>query len=162
MREWYFRTAHLRAPDVSGLNIKELRYADDLVLMALSRKHAEDMLAILGDIISEEYGLVIHPGKTEYLVIQKVLTDSTITFRGAIIPRVSKFRYLGTTITHNLNDSEEVRIRIGIGKAALRKCKYLASSLVQSLVIAKVLYNSITLTFKAADLKRFDAFGRMI
>ena len=146
---------------MSGLNIKELRYADDLVLMALSRKHAEDMLAILGD-ISEEYGLVIHPGKTEYLVIQKVLTDSTITFRGAIIPRVSKFRYLGTTITQNLNDSEEVRIRIGIGKAALRKCKYLASSLVQSLVIAKVLYNSITLTFKAADLKRFDAFGRMI
>ena len=56
----------------------------------------------------EEYGLAIHLGKTEYLVIQQTMTNKTIAFHGATIPCVRKFRYLGTTITHNLSDSEEV------------------------------------------------------
>ena len=58
MRDWYEHPSHLRAPNVSGISIKEIRYADDLVMMALCRADAEEMLAILVD-ISEGYGLVI-------------------------------------------------------------------------------------------------------
>lgn len=115
-------------------------------------------------------GVIIHPGKTEYMVIQPVMADNTITYKGASIPLVDKFRYLGTTITYNLDDSLEVCKRIGMGKAALWNCKYLSSQvsldtkiqLVRSLVLTKTLYSSTTLSLKATDIKCYDAFGRTI
>ena len=57
MCEWYECTSHRRAPNVSGISVKEMRYADDVV-MVLCRSDTEEMLAIVDD-ISDEYGLVI-------------------------------------------------------------------------------------------------------
>ena len=78
MREWYERTNHLVSPNADGCASKEQRYADDLVLMALSAADAEEMLKTLGD-IADDYGLVIHPDKTDYMVIQTSMSDDTIS-----------------------------------------------------------------------------------
>jgi len=42
--------SHLRPLKVSFISVKEIRYADDLVMMTLCRVDAEEMLTILGDI----------------------------------------------------------------------------------------------------------------
>ena len=84
MWEWYGCTSHLRAPNVSGISIKEIRYTDGIV-MAQSSTDAEEMLAILGD-ISDWYRRVIHPGKMEYMVVQQTMDDDTITYHLILIP----------------------------------------------------------------------------
>ena len=170
MREWYRRTARITSPNVNGMESSELRYADDLVMMALERADAERQLNILGD-ISKDYGLIIHPGKTEYMVIDSNIDDETIQYGETPIPRVNSFKYLGTTITHDLNDSNEIKMRVGMGKAAMRNCRYLKMervsidlkvALIRSLVLSKVLYGSNTWILKKADIKKLNAFGREI
>ena len=131
MREWYAQTAHITPPNVNGIEMKEASYADDLVMLALNAEDAEAMLDILGN-ISERYGLHIHPGKTEYMVFSSTFDDHTISFRESSVPRVHSFKYLGVTISHNLCDSKEIGMRIGMGKAAIRNCSYLHSARVSS------------------------------
>ena len=92
--------------------------------MALSAADAEEMLKVLGD-IAEDYGLVIHPKKTDYMVIQTLLSDYTISYRERPLKRTPEFKYLGTYITYNRNDSREIRARVAMTKATLNKCAYL-------------------------------------
>ena len=170
MRDWHNRTSHLPAPNVDGCYSKEQRYADDLVLMALTAADAEEMLNILGD-IADDYGLSIHPDKTEYMVIQTSMGLDTISYRGNPLKRTSEFRYLGTYITHNLNDSREISARIAMTKATLKDCAYLKSHrisidvklhLIEALVASRLTYGCSTWTIKAADMNRLDALGREV
>ena len=129
------------------------------------------MLTTLGD-ISDCYELVIHPGKTEYMVIQPTIDNNTITYRFTPIPRVTSFKYLGVSINHTLDNSKEVRMRIGMGKSTLRQFKYLRSprislevkiQLARGLILSRVLlYGATTMSLKAADIKSLDSFGRTI
>ena len=59
MREWTVETAHLTSPDVEGVQCTEQRYADDLVLMALTAEDVQEMLATLG-VVAERYRLHTH------------------------------------------------------------------------------------------------------
>ena len=138
--------------------------------MALCRADAEEMLTTLCA-ISDGYGLAIHPGKTEYMIIQPTIDNNTIMYRSASIPRVTSFKYLGVLINHTLDDSKEVRMRLDMGKSTLRHCNYLHSprvslevkiQLARALSMSRVLYGSNTLSLKAADIKRLDSFGRTI
>ena len=76
-------------------------------MMVLCRADAEEMLAILGD-ISDGYGLVIHPGKTEYMLVQPTMDDNTITYHLVPIPHITSFKYLGMSINHTLDNSKEM------------------------------------------------------
>ena len=153
-----------------GCASKEQRYADDLVLMALSADDAEEMLKTLGD-IADDYGLMIHPDKTEYMVIQTSMSDDTISYRESPLKRTSEFKYLGTYITYNLNDSREIRARVAMTKATLNNSAYLNSNhismdvklhLTKALVASRLTYGCSTWTIKATDMNRLDAFGREI
>ncbi|PIK62586.1 endonuclease-reverse transcriptase [Apostichopus japonicus] len=102
MREWHARTAGLPGATIGDRTVKELRYADDLVLFALSAAEAETALNILAD-VSKPYQLVIHPGKTAHLVIKTDPNSTdTIHLGTSIIPNVNSFMYLGSTITTTL------------------------------------------------------------
>ena len=65
-----------------GTEKKELRKADDLAIFALSLADAEESLQILG-VISNEYGLAIHLGKTEHMAIASIDISNTATFNEA-------------------------------------------------------------------------------
>ena len=170
MREWTVETAHLTSPDVEGVQCTEQRYADDLVLMALTAEDVQEMLATLG-VVAERYGLHIHPEKTEYMVIKSTMDDATISYSGNMLKRVSRFKYLGTTITHDLDDAMEIRCRIAIAKETLNRCTYLKSTrinittklhLIKALVASRLTYGCCTWRVKTAEAKRLDAFGREI
>ena len=126
------------------------------------------MLKTLGD-IADNYGLVIHPDKTEYMVIQTSMSDDTISYRERPLKRASEFKYLGTYITHNLNDSREIRARVAMTKATLNNCAYLNSNrvsmdvklhLTKALVASRLTCGCSTWSIKATDMNRLDALGR--
>ena len=170
MREWTRATEHLVPPDVEGFTTNELRYADDIALLALSANDAEIQLQSLG-VIASQYGLQLHPDKTEYMVIQPTLDNLSISYNGTAIKRVTSFRYLGSVLSYNTDDSVEIRSRIAMAKQSINQCSYIKSThidlevkmlLIKSLVMAKLTYGASTWTMKKNDLVALDAFGRTI
>ncbi|PIK54276.1 endonuclease-reverse transcriptase [Apostichopus japonicus] len=171
MREWHARTAGLPGATIGDRTVKELRYADDLVLFALSAAEAETALNILAD-VSKPYQLVIHPGKTAHLVIKTDPNSTdTIHLGTSIIPNVNSFMYLGSTITYNTDDTPEISKRIAIAKTTLRECKYLRSPhlsvatkllVIRALVMSRLTYGSTTWSIKNSDAAKLDAFGRTV
>ena len=58
---------------VNGVNIDNIRYADDTVLISTSQRQLQKMLNKLGK-IGERYGMPINFNKTECLVVTKLET----------------------------------------------------------------------------------------
>ncbi|PIK55876.1 endonuclease-reverse transcriptase [Apostichopus japonicus] len=78
---------------------------------------------------------------------------------------------LGSTITHNTDDTPEISKRIGIAKTTLCECKYLRSPhlsvatnllVIRALVMSRLTYGSTTWSIKNSDAAKLDAFGRTV
>ena len=86
---------------VSGKNVNNLRYADDMVLIAENEK---DLQALL-DIIERESlnkGLELHAKKTEVMVISpKANATCYVCIKGTKLRERETFRYLDTLITQD-------------------------------------------------------------
>jgi len=78
---------------VGGYTLNNLRYADDIVLIAQSKEKLREMLDII-DFYSEENGLSINLKKTECMVVSKYknVMDSEITIKGNPIKQVENFK----------------------------------------------------------------------
>ena len=63
-------TKNLPGNGVGGVNVNNLRYADDLVLIA---KNQEDLQALVTqlDCVSKKFGMQINIKKTEVMVVSK-------------------------------------------------------------------------------------------
>ena len=94
-----------------------MRYADDIVLVAHSKKKLQEMLDIV-DLYSEENCLSINIKKTESMVISKYENnrDSRITLKGNPIKQVENFKYLVTWITNDGKCDKEIKSRIAMAK----------------------------------------------
>lgn len=167
MREWTQKIEHLRIrpPDVDGAPYLEERYADDLAFFGRTAEDATTMLEVL-DLVAADYGLILHPGKTEHMPINSA---DGVSLHGVNIKRVASFRYLGCNVNNVLDDSSEIRSRLAMGRRALNSCPYLKKNhvsvdtklhLARALIMSKVLYGASTWTIKAADAAAIDAFGR--
>ncbi len=107
---------------VGGVNITNLRYADDTAIIA----DTEEKLQALLDIIvkeSERMGLSINKKKTFSMVISKKEKPPTcrIKIQEERITCVNQFVYLGSMITSDGRSEKEIRRRIGIAKTAFKK-----------------------------------------
>ena len=94
---------------IGGHTLNNLRYADDIVLIAQSKEKLQEMLDII-DFYSEENGLSINQKKTECMVVSKYqnVIDSGITLKGNPIKQVENFKYLGTWITNDGKCDKEI------------------------------------------------------
>ena len=167
MREWKERVSHLTPPDVAGDLFWEMRYADDLVLLARSADDATYMLEVL-DSIATSYGLKLHPGETEHLALNPP-ANALVTLHGNPIKSTNHFKYLGCSINTTMDDSTEIRSRIAMAKSALNTCVYLKKPrictetklhLARALILSKMLYGASTWTVSVTSEKAIDAFGR--
>ena len=86
-----------------------LLYADDVMLAAKSRLELQHQTQLWSDRLAE-YGLRLNKRKTEYMAIDPQETE-TISVDGVDLPRVTKFKYLGCTISDNGGVIDEVNAR---------------------------------------------------
>ena len=111
---------------VAGRNIKNLRYADDTTLMAVSEKELKSLLLKVKE-ESENVGLKLNIEKT------KIMASGPITswqIDGEIVETVSDFTFLGSKITADGDCSHEIERVTGRKSRGLqteeRGCKHQA------------------------------------
>ena len=80
---------------VGGRNISNLRFADDIDLMAGSRKELGE-LAELVNTSSAAYGMEVSTEKSKIMAIETEKTQPEIKIKGKTLEQVESFKYLGT------------------------------------------------------------------
>jgi len=93
-------------------------FADDIVLIDESREGVNTKLERWRDTL-EAKGFRLSRSKTEYLHCRFSADEggiaSEVAIEGAIIPRVERFRYLGSIIQENGEIDEDINHRIKVG-----------------------------------------------
>ena len=90
---------------ISGININNLRYADDITLMAESEEELKSLLIKVKE-ESEKVGLELNIQKT------KIMASGPITsweIDGEIVETVSDFIFGGSKITADVDCSHEIK-----------------------------------------------------
>ena len=153
---------------IGGFTLNNLRYADDIVLIAQSKEKLQEMLNII-DLYSDENGLSINLKKTECMVISKYENpmECGITLKGTLIKQMNNFKYLGTWITNDGKCDKEIKARIAMAKETFYKLTNtfynhnirLGTKLnvLNTYVYSILLYASECWTLSAAMTKRLEA-----
>lgn len=153
---------------VNGRLVNNLRYADDTIMIADSCEGLQRLLDRLST-VGDSMGLKINTTKTKVMVINRnpgQLTD--VVVYGTPIARVSKFRYLGSWISEDLNPDVEIRARIEMARANFLKMRNLLCDkrlnihiryrFVKCYVHSTLLYGAEAWTLKINTMNRLEAF----
>ena len=100
---------------VAGININNLRYADDTTLMAESEEDLKSLLMKVRE-ESEKVGLKLNIQK------MKIMASSPITswqIDGETVETVSDFIFLGSRITSDGDCSHEIKRRLLLGRKVM-------------------------------------------
>ena len=108
----------LEGVKVGGKNINNIRYADDMVLIADSEEKLQASMDKLHQGCGE-VGLRINVAKTEVMGITKRRERLMVNLNieGAALYQVDKFRYLGSLVSEDGRCDDEIRARIGMAKS---------------------------------------------
>ena len=97
---------------IAGRNIKNLRYADEITLMAENEEELKSLLMKVKE-ESEKVGLKLNIQKT------KIMTSSPITsweIDGETVETVSDFIFLGSKITSDGDCSHKIKRSVLLGR----------------------------------------------
>jgi len=153
--------------NISGRRLNNLRFADDIVLIATSPEALQRLLDEV-DRISTEFQLEISTKKTKVMAATKENETLNITCHGTVLEQVDKFKYLGSIIDKSATCSTEIRARLGAARSALRSLttiwkdrtlsKQIKIKLLKTLVWPVALYGCESWTLKASDIDKLKAF----
>lgn len=107
---------------IGGTKINNLRYADNTVVLAASKKQLQHILNKLEN-TSEKYGLKLNRDKTKIMIIDRAQNNQPDIGNIAGFETVNQFNCLGSTITNNAGCEEEIRRRLAMGRTATTKAK---------------------------------------
>ena len=155
---------------VGGVNVNNIRYADDTVLIADTQEKLQELVSAL-ERACEARGMEINvgPGKTEVMGLTKRNEDLRvrITLGGRSVPQVERYKYLGCVIAKDGRSESEVVTRIGMAKSSFGKVKKVLTNmeldwgirlrLLKCYVWSVLLYGSETGTLDRKLKKRLDA-----
>ena len=146
---------------IAGRNINNLRYADDITLMAESE---EDLMLKVKE-ESEKAGLKLNIQKT------KIVASSLITpwqIDGETIETVTDFILGGSKTTADGDCSHEIKRRLLLGRKAITNLDSILKSrdvawptklhLVKAMFFPVVMYGRERWTIRKAECQRIDAF----
>ena len=157
---------------VNGRTISNLRYADDVVLIASSMDELQDLVNRVID-SSLQFGLALNSSKTKVMKIVKNNqtakdADHTTVSNNEIIENVKEFVYLGTLITNNYDDTKEICRRLCIARSAVVSLTNIwkdksinvttKKRLLHTLVFSIASYGSECWVLKNIDKKKIEAF----
>jgi hypothetical protein len=101
---------------IGGRKITNLRYADDIVLIAETPEELQDLVQrLIG--AGRKYGLIINQGKTKVMATDTKILN--IYIEGNMLQQIDHIQYLGATITADGGSEEDIRIRVGMAKKVL-------------------------------------------
>lgn len=150
---------------IGGRRISNLRYADDIVLLASTVQELQDLVDRVAA-AGEEYNLAINVAKTKIMALNGETIN--IQINGANVEQVQKFPYLGSVITDNTTCEEDFKHRLALGSAIMSKLKPLWQShaltlkakirLCKALVWPVVSYGCEGWILRKEEEKRLEAF----
>ena len=97
---------------ISGKHMNNLRFADDVMLIATSPERLQALIDEV-DRISKEFQLEISTSKTKIMATTNEPQQLLIRCRGEPLAQVEKFKYLGSIIEQKADCSYEIRGTIG-------------------------------------------------
>lgn len=111
---------------INGKFVNNLRYADDTAILAGTLQHLQRIMGKLKK-ICKKYGLMMNVEKTKFMLVTKRKSDNRnnmkLTIENANIERVYSYKYLGTWINSNGDNSREIRCRIEIARSVFFKMR---------------------------------------
>ncbi|GFR58388.1 endonuclease-reverse transcriptase [Elysia marginata] len=109
---------------VVGHNIKNLRYADDTVLIAENESDLQKLLDVVYS-ESQKKGLELNSKKTEGMVISRKANSLpvNVTVNKNKLTQRENFKYLGTLISSDGRSDTEIQARIAQAKTTFQKMK---------------------------------------
>ena len=146
---------------IAGRNINNLRYADDITLMAESEEELKSLLMKVKE-ESEKVGLKLNIQKP------KIMASGPINSWEIDGETVSDFTFLGSKITADGDCSHEIKRRVLLGRKVMTNIDSIFKSrditlptkvcLVKALVFPVVMYGCESWTVKKAEHRRIDTF----
>ena len=149
---------------IAGRNINNLRYADDITLMAESEEELKSILMKV-KVESEKVGLKLNIQET------KIMASGPITswqIDGETMETVTGFIFLSSKITSDGDCSHEIKRHLLLGRKAMTNIDSILKSrditlptkvhLVKAMVFPAVMYGCKSWTIKKAEQQRIDAF----
>ena len=148
-----------------GRNINNLRYADDITLMAESKEELKSLLMKVKQ-ESEKAGLKLNIQKT------RIMASGSITSRqidGETMETVTDFKFLGSKITADGDCSHEIKRPLLLGRKAMSNLDSILKSrdiafptkvhLVKAMVFPVVMYGCERWIIKKAEHQRLMFFN---
>ena len=99
---------------IGGRMITNLRYADDIILLATSEAELQELVDRL-DRVSRKYSLLINVDQTKVMASDGI--GCRILILNELLEQVDTFPYLGSLITENGECTTEFRTRLNRGQA---------------------------------------------
>ena len=123
---------------IDGHNINNIRYADNTVLTAGSKEKLQELLNKVVE-ESENKGLELNSKKTESMIITRKtsIPKCEIKIKENTIKQANSFKYLGTQITSDGRNHQEIKSRIAQAKASFQQMKSIMTNIKMSIVVRK-------------------------
>ena len=157
---------HTTTITIGGRPLCNLRFADDIDLMAGSNTELQDLTDKLSA-RAGAYGMEISTAKSKTMVNSTKNINANITMDGEQLEEVDSFKYLGATLSKDGTSNTEVRIRIAQATSAMARLTRVWKSdisfeakhrLYKTLVVSILLYGCETWTLLADTERRIQAF----
>ena len=157
---------HLTSISIGGRPICNLRFADDIDLMAGSNEELQDLTNRLTE-SANAFGMEVSSEKSKVLVNSRNNASADISMNGEQLEVVNSFKYLGATLTSDGTSIADIRSRLGAATSAMSKLNRIWRSsisfptkfrLYKSLVLSVLLYGCEAWTLTAETEKKIQAF----
>jgi len=100
---------------IGGRRITNLRYADDIVLIASSEEELQELVSRLHGAASM-MGMKINGKKTEVMKVSDDPTPLRVTVAGVPLAETKSFKYLGSMFNSEATCDEEAKSRLAIAR----------------------------------------------
>ena len=154
--------------NVGGYKLKDLRFADDITLIADSENDLQTLIERVHD-VSKKYRMEISIPKTKAMIFShEDQLQVNIKLDDTSLDQVNRFKYLGVVLTPSNDSTSEIKSRLLLASTALGKLQKVWSDKdiklstklrhLNALVYPVLLYGSEIWTIKKNDLKKLVAF----